>query len=508
LSQSVITKIFPDGLPVPFEAVLARLKTKIHPRSIVLAQNGGEEIPAPEPIAVLIPESRSLHQDAIDAQFPRIVVAMDAEPNYGSDENNPNNFDPNADLLGVSFQNRLFVAYSEKPKTVEIISYNEGSGKFDFLTVEDYGAEPKNPRFANRDLCITCHQGGGPIFSSYPWNNTNQNFVNAENNKTVARDMIIAARGPSPYHGVDPNAFYGYSNIAGQRIDASVAAGNSALRFNFLWQNLCVGDQMLACRGVLLRVALGDPYINQEYADLIKANWERLSTIKFPMFNAHVSTSSPGTVLPGTEAYDFMDPKRLRVFDAIGKPFNEAVFVRNFKEFGKDVVFSRKDGALLERAAHGRGKTIGDAVWAFVQASHNWPESPLRAAVPRRAEIIRGIFAAMSYQVSEPFLAATLDAAPEDDRDHRPVFANASVFQILQSRCASCHGADPMPFMKNLNEAGVESRLKPYKERLLKVLAFSSATPMPPISLDSLSQDEQRFLMQDRAALEAYAKSL
>ena len=64
----------------------------------------------------------------------------------------------------------LFVGYAERSKELEVISWNKDLQKFDFLVVKGYGPGGK-PRIENahKSVCLTCHQGGGPIFPRAPW---------------------------------------------------------------------------------------------------------------------------------------------------------------------------------------------------------------------------------------------------------------------------------------------------------------------------------------------------
>src|SRR3546814_642524 len=59
---------------------------------------------------------------------------------------------------------------------LEVISYNEAAGRFEFQLVHDYraGATPRVSS-ARRELCAACHQNLAPIFSRPLWAETNAN---------------------------------------------------------------------------------------------------------------------------------------------------------------------------------------------------------------------------------------------------------------------------------------------------------------------------------------------
>ena len=50
----------------------------------------------------------------------------------------------------------------------------KASGRFEFQLVQNYCEDcPARIVYARRAFCSTCHQGGTPIFSQRPWNETN-----------------------------------------------------------------------------------------------------------------------------------------------------------------------------------------------------------------------------------------------------------------------------------------------------------------------------------------------
>ena len=86
---------------------------------------------------VLIPLGRSLQRNAGAPDFfryPRVVAAVDAEA---------------ADSSGMPLKDRLFLGYHEKAAIIEVISYNEAAGRFEFQVVKDWSTGSK----ASRLLC-------------------------------------------------------------------------------------------------------------------------------------------------------------------------------------------------------------------------------------------------------------------------------------------------------------------------------------------------------------------
>ena len=115
---------------------------------------------------VLVPLGRSLQRNAAAPdyfKYPRVVVAVDTEP--AASEANP-----------ILLKDRLFLGYQQKSNVIEVISYNDIAGRFEFQVVTDYGPglRPK-VRYANRALCTSCHQNGAAIFAKAGWDETNSN---------------------------------------------------------------------------------------------------------------------------------------------------------------------------------------------------------------------------------------------------------------------------------------------------------------------------------------------
>ena len=146
------------------------------------ARRGWGATRAPRPrSAVLIPLGRSLQRNAAAPEYfasPRAVVAAVAEP---------------AGTGGLYLKDRLYLGYQEKANLIEVISYNEDAGRFEFQVVTDYraGGTPRIA-YANRTMCIACHQNAAPIFSRPVWDETNAN-------PRVARAARRAAQG-LPWH--------------------------------------------------------------------------------------------------------------------------------------------------------------------------------------------------------------------------------------------------------------------------------------------------------------------
>ena len=211
-----------QAVPFPFPALLQRI-----------ASRSGRDEGSVAPAAVLIPLGRSLQRNAASPDFfafPRAVVAVLAEP---------------AGANAPYLKDRVYLGYQEKANVIEVISYNEDEGRFEFQVVSDYrvGGTAKIT-YANRTLCIACHQNAGPIFSRAVWDETNAN-------PAVAK-LLAAER----------RQFYGIPVDRG--IDVPNAIDDAKLRANrfavdqLLWKEGCGAPDgvAVACRAGLFAAVL------------------------------------------------------------------------------------------------------------------------------------------------------------------------------------------------------------------------------------------------------------
>ena len=143
-------------MPFPFSALVDRIQTRLGQQEY----SGGTRV-------VMIPMGRSLQRAAAAPDFfkyPRIVLAVTGEPATSEHD------------AGALLKDRLYLGYVEKTGVLEVISYNEAAGRFEFQLVKDYraGAQPK-VFYANRAICTACHQNHAPIFSKAIWGESNAN---------------------------------------------------------------------------------------------------------------------------------------------------------------------------------------------------------------------------------------------------------------------------------------------------------------------------------------------
>jgi mono/diheme cytochrome c family protein len=209
-------------VPFPFERLVSRLEERAGctPRERCVKQ-------------VLIPLGRSLQRLAAAPEFfkhPRAVAAIDSE---SARETSP--------LL----KDRVYLGYQEQAALVEVISYNEVAGRFEFQIVRDYrlGGTPQ-VIYARRAVCAACHQNLAPLFSQPLWEETNANGrVAARLERERAAFYGVPVR-----RGVDiPDA-----------IDAATGRANWLGVWQRLWSEGCGADgtEAVRCRAAAFTAAL------------------------------------------------------------------------------------------------------------------------------------------------------------------------------------------------------------------------------------------------------------
>jgi len=209
-----------NPLPFPFSRPVARIEAH-------LAQQAGGLSPLK---ITLIPLGRSLQRAASAPEFfryPRVVLAVDGASKPGA----------------LALKDRLFIGYNEKAAVLEVISYNEAAGRFEFQVVHEYrlGGQPKIV-YARREICLACHQNQAPIFARPLWDETPANPAIAARLQAVGRD----------FYGVKLSG----TDIA-YFIDASSARASLIPVWQNIWDKGCgPGADGERCRRALFLAAL------------------------------------------------------------------------------------------------------------------------------------------------------------------------------------------------------------------------------------------------------------
>ncbi|TNF87121.1 MAG: hypothetical protein EP300_11615 [Gammaproteobacteria bacterium] len=280
VGQSRFDQLFlqADGryrIPYPFGQLIADLEARL--------DNGDN----PTVRGVFVPMGRSLQRDtpAPDYfRYPRRVIAVDGEPVTRGSE------------AGLVMEYRLFIAHQPKTESLEVISYNDTAGRFEFQVVDDYaaGGSPQ-ARPANRLMCMSCHHNAAPIFSRTPWSETSFNVE-------VANRLVAAL--PQRY-----SSLIGLVTLDAGVIDVLAERANYLSAAQTVWQRGCASS---ACRAEILRAILQYRLSGESSFDWNSSGFERRY---FDELSKNWSRNWPqGLALPGSRLADrnpFTDRIRL-----------------------------------------------------------------------------------------------------------------------------------------------------------------------------------------------------
>ena len=231
-------------VPFPFSSLVDRIERQME------RDRGG----LPPLKVTLIPLGRSLQRDAGAPdyfRFPRVVAAADGDNRAG--------FTP--------LKDRLFLGYHEAGKVLEVISYNDVAGRFEFQVVRDYEAGKKpQVTYARRDLCLACHQNAAPIFARPLWDETPANPDIAQRLRATRRNFYDVK-----LTGTDIAYF----------IDNATERANLFSVWQTLWQQGCgPGDDGDRCRMEALAAALDYARTRKLPAEdalpMLRKNWKAL----------------------------------------------------------------------------------------------------------------------------------------------------------------------------------------------------------------------------------------
>jgi mono/diheme cytochrome c family protein len=388
----------------------------------------------------LIPLGRSLQRDAGAPDFfryPRVVAAADGDSRPGI----------------PPLKDRLFLGFHEKGEVIEVISYNDAAGRFEFQVVRDY-RPGKTPQvfYARRSLCLACHQNAAPIFARPLWDETPAN-------------PAIAARLRDARHD-----FYGIkltgTDIA-YFIDTATDRANLFSVWQTLWQHGCGPDDAGArCRMQAFAAALDYARRNALPAPDALPALDRIWTSRWPR-----GLAIPNPDLPNR------DP-----LAALQDPDNDPLLLRPALE-----TWQAPDKTAFVVGLAGMLDT--HAVRQMKAADLSAPLERLRA---------RGAFAARPFshtlldelrvelgtaRRARPVSLPPARAEPAAVRDAGPLVAP------FRTHCASCHDTT-LPHPPNFlhgNAAEVEARLDHCAPRMYVRLSMAgipeaarSKPPMPP----------------------------
>ncbi len=449
--------------------------------------------------AVLIPLGRSLQRTAAAPQFfkyPRVVIGFTGDSNHVSKHNIP--------LL----KDRLYLAYQEKANLIEVISYNEQAGRFEFQLVKNYAAG-QTPQifYANRAVCVSCHQNQAPIFSRQVWDETNANPSIVQRLADEHRDFYSL---PIKI-GVDvPNA-----------IDDATDRANVLAAYQTLWRDGCgpMIDMGRRCRAQALLAALqyrltsergfqqDSVQFAKEFIVPFELNWRALwpEGIKIPNNDlpnrdplqsedseklAYVPARFEALLPRGHKEIWQLDTDRYRLIKGIGEFFSNAEIEAIANKLSINVPSSNDQLTNATWNSHGF-QTLREAVaqLAAVPVKQNIFDAPtiqhaiLQDALFRRLGIVEANASPTGDHTIPP---ASVDEHPAETVARLPGEPALMTFHAYCGRCHATGERFPPNFLQGSKDE-VQAKLRRCADRIYFRLSMwrlaaeqRPKTPMPP----------------------------
>ncbi len=182
---------------------------------------------------------------------------------------------PSPGMAEFDIGGRLFLGYVEQANRIEVMSLLPIRGEFDFQVVENYTSEKRAPvELPNRELCLSCHQQGAPIFTPNPWAETNANPIVATLIKRHYPEGMLD--GIPIEHNKPPKDLANPSQL----FDSLVRQAGRILQTTKIWNTTCLGVRDKAtCRALFLKNTFS--LFNLSPAADVKANIIPVSSLGF-----------------------------------------------------------------------------------------------------------------------------------------------------------------------------------------------------------------------------------
>lgn len=236
LSAQVIpnTDLPPEGTRSLFDQLVAQNGALPYPFESIVDWIASLDAEGRRPTTVLVPHGRSLQKGKSSFADPRVVLSADITPPAGA-------------ALTPPIKGRLFLGFVDAANEIEVLSYNEAAGRYEFQLVQDY-CEGCTPRivYAKRNVCLTCHQNASAIFPVRPWEETNATPAIAAQIRAAYPDAERLRGVPVSVRLSEPEA-----------IDNATDIANMVPLAQRIWLDGCGnGDAGQRCRRLLLEQAL------------------------------------------------------------------------------------------------------------------------------------------------------------------------------------------------------------------------------------------------------------
>lgn len=393
-------------------------------------------------------------------------------------------FGPTRDRESLT-RGKLFFGYVKARDQIEVISYNDEAGRYEFQIITQYSQNPK-VFYADRGKCLTCHQGQAGIFSPPGWNDSSQGVMghllvrkvglteNTIPNRMIAVKQLI---GPIASH----------DNVA--MFDALVRESNQIALDERTWLYGCGTDTK--CRfGLLLRtLSPNSRYTNDFFTHAHRVIAE--SSLKSQThFHSFLTSTSFGTlkVIQKYGSVDEVVTNPQAWLEIIGQLYNlepedNPATPRPQSLDPKDLAvpltgFLLSDLERLQKAVPDPNR-VAEILIRKYEAN-----DPLFAADSiNKLEVMRALFDAVGSPEADQYSYWLTKSTPRKvlfEEPLPPVFKRTEL-NLFSRHCSKCHATDlkfPPQFLIG-TEGEVVTHMTDLKSRLLFKLESGLMPPNP-----------------------------
>lgn len=383
---------------------------------------------------------------------------------------------------------KMFIGYVKKTDQLEVISYNDEAGRFEYQIVKDYSKNPK-VFYVNRGKCLSCHQGQAPIFSVPGWNDTNAGVLgrlllikagikdhNSESAKLKLKEKLF---GKISSHDAVGN------------FDALVRESNAITRDERVWALGC--GKINKCRLSLLMSSLAPnsessiklrPFAKKVIAASEFASQFYYSSFLLPTDMGAMKIIKENSNTGNSSAYENTVNNPLAIKQIVNNiyrlPERLNPATPRPREFNEDILFPRSLAGFTQydRAVLNEEKVNVEKILNKMFQKNNpiFDDSAINKPFIM-SEILKEAQSDYST-IYEHFLNKT---TPKKELLHEariPVFRNSNL-NIFSRHCSACHAtgfAFPPQFLLG-SESDVLEKMRALKSKLIYKLSNSLMPP-------------------------------
>lgn len=369
---------------------------------------------------------------------------------------------------------KLFFGYVKAKDQLEIISFNDEAGRFEYQIVTDYSRNPK-VFYVDRGKCLSCHQDQAPIFSPPGWQDSTAfgpmgTLVRAKlglDDRSQENQRLVLQLLFGPVH----------SREAVATVDSLVREANQIALDERTWVHGCGDDG--ACRlGLLLNTLSPQSDLTSEYLRHARAVIPRSALQRQDYYSSFLTSSSFGVegVIQnyGSAAAVVNSPQA--IMDIIGLLFrlapadNPATPRLRSLEF-KDLVgplasFLTSDKDVLRSEIPDPNRIAKSLIHLYEAGDPMFAQSAIN-----KLRVMRALLIDAGSPLAEKYDRWLKVTTPEKVlfRGILPPVFQRSELNIFSRHCASCHGGGltfPPQFLAG-TEDEVIAKMRALKGRVL-----------------------------------------